>query len=292
MPPAELHDYLSRLGSDETAAGKLWRDSEGRIQGKFFNCSLTSLFQPVRTLDGEVQAFDAHAHSYSKQDRGLSVWKLLNSAASDEESIELDRLCRMLHVLNFFRQIDDPHSRVVIGVHERLLAAVSGNHGAVFRRIVDGLQLPVERIMLQLPPSGPGHHWVTGFVVDNYRANGFRIATHAGSADEASRQLDQLRPDLIRIDARAAGEPGRLADLIEHAGALDVQLMFARVDADAELLNIIDAVEYSGSADTDHLWIQGALAGAPEPSLATTALRSPRLVRPERELPSASGSAR
>ncbi len=267
MPSSLLNDYLARLGRHESGDSKLWRDDDGRVQGQFFSCSLTSVFQPLRTLAGEVPAFDAQAQSYAKQDRGLSVWRLLNNAASDEESIELDRLSRMLHVLNFFRQAGDTPPSLLIDVHERLLAAVSGNHGAVFRRIVDGLQLPQQRIVLQLPQASARYQWAIGFVVDNYRRNGFRVATRAASVDEALRQLAQLRPDVIRIDAHAAGSPERVAALLDQAEALGVPLLFARVDAQEDLQKLRSAAALSRSGAGDRLWLQGALAGLPSPTL-------------------------
>lgn len=267
MPYSTLDSYLSRLARDEASDAKLWMDSEGRIQGQFFNCALTSQFQPVLDLEGQVQGFDAHTHSYSKQDQGLSVWRLLNNAASDKESIELDRLCRILHVLNFFRQAGNEQGSLLIGVHERLLAAVSSNHGAVFRRILDGLELPVDRILLQLPQASPDRLWMIGFVVDNYRRNGFKIATHAASADEAARQLEQLRPDLIRIDVHAAGNVERLAYVIEHADALGSTLLFSRVDRESDLHDVAEALELSGTSLTDRLWTTGRFTGHPDASL-------------------------
>lgn len=267
MPYHTLESYLSRLSRGNGDDTKLWIDSEGRVQGRFFNCALTSQFQPILNLEGKIQGFDAHAHSYSKEDRGLSVWKMLNGAASDSESIELDRLCRILHVLNFFRQAQDVHGSLLISVHERLLAAITTNHGAVFRRILDGLELPNERIVLQLPQSSQERQWMIGFVVANYRRNGFRIATRASGADEALHQLEHLRPDLIRIDAHSVGSISRLAEVIEYADALGSRLVFSRVDRESDLYSVAEALELSGIPLTDSLWITGGLAGLPEASL-------------------------
>lgn len=266
-----LHRYLSRLANGVSNEARLWTDGHGRVQGQFFHCALTSVFQPVRDLGGEVRAFDALAHSYSKEDSGLSVWRMLNNAASDDESVELDRLCRVIHVLNYFRQAGDAGDDLLIGVHERLLAAVSGNHGAVFRHILDGLELPVGRILLQLPQAGADRHWAIGFVVDNYRRNGFRIATHAADVDEAARQIGQLRPDLIRLDIHAAGSVDRLAHLIEHAASVGSTLLFSRVDDAGALGSVVDALDASGTAAADGPWFTGLHAGAAEPWLDTAA---------------------
>lgn len=263
MPFTTLNAYLSRLPQGQREIDKLWMDDEGRVQGQFFNCSLTSQFQPVCSLEGRLCAFDARSHSYSKENSGLSVWRILNNAASDDESIELDRLCRILHVLNFFRQAEHFDGALLIGVHERLLAAVSSNHGAVFRRILDGLELPIDRILLQLPHANPNHHWLTGFVIENYRRNGFKVATRAASAIEAAQQLMQFQPDLIRVDSRASGDVQALSEVIEHADALGTTLLFASVDREHELRGVASALDVSGTILTDRLWFTGNLAGHP-----------------------------
>jgi EAL domain-containing protein (putative c-di-GMP-specific phosphodiesterase class I) len=210
------------------------------------------------------------------EDSGLSVWRLLNNAASDDESVELDRLCRMLHVLNFFRQADSFDGSLLIGVHERLLAAVSSNHGAVFRHILDVLDIPDDRILLQLPQARPDHQWAIGFVVANYRRNGFRVATRAANVDEAVQHLEQLRPDLIRIDSHASGNDERLADVIEYADALGTTLLFSRVDSQSDLHRVSNALALSGTISTDQLWNTGALSGQPRASFVDSEVLSAR----------------
>jgi EAL domain-containing protein (putative c-di-GMP-specific phosphodiesterase class I) len=270
MSHSALKAYLSRLPREKTADHKLWVDDEQRVQGQYFNCALTSQFQPVRDLEGNLRAFDAYANSYSKADAGLSVWRMLNNAASDDESVELDRLCRMLHVINFFRQADSSNMSLLISVHERLLAAVTTDHGAVFRRILDSLEIPSERILLQLPQATPNQHWVLGIVAENYRCNGFKVATKAAHSDEATRHLDQFRPDLIRIDSHAFRNIDSLANVIEHADALGTTVLFSRADNQTDLLGVYDAIQGSGIALTKHLWTTGALFGQPRATLSVS----------------------
>ncbi len=283
MPSTAFHHYLARLAgpatgpvTDSHSERKLWRDDEGRIQGKFFSCSLTSVFQPVRGIGGELFGFEAQAQSYAKQDRGLSVWRLLNNAASDNESIELDRLCRMLHVLNFFRQVPDPSATLMIDVHERLLAAISDNHGAVFRRIVDGLNLPANRIVLQLPSTGARYQWAIGCVIDSYRRHGFRVATRAANAEEALRQIGQLRPDVIRLDLHATGSADDLAELLDQAQSSTVQLLLSRVDTNDDLYKLAQVITPTDADQRGAPWLQGALTGEPSPSLARCTAAYPR----------------
>lgn len=229
-----LQKYLARLSDATSAASSIWLDHEGKAQGRFFNCTMSSAFQPIRQLDGEsVQGYEGLARSVSAQDRGLSLWKLLDHAASDDESIELDRLCRMLHAINFFRQAEcapNAGADLYLNVHDRLLSAVSSNHGHAFRRILDALELPLERVVLQLPAATPQQGWLLNYVSDNYRRNGFRFAVNVNSARDGMGVLDRLRPDVFKLDARDLQDVAGLTALLQRCAGAGVAVVFKRLE--------------------------------------------------------------
>ncbi|QBE65624.1 EAL domain-containing protein [Pseudoduganella lutea] len=232
-----LQQYLARL-ADPAAATKssLWLDAAGRAHGRFFNCTMTSVFHPVRELDsGTAVACEGLARGLSAEDEGLSLWRLLENAASDDESVELDRLCRMLHAINFFRQPDGERLDLYLNVHGRLLSAVSSNHGHAFRRILEALGLPLARIVLQLPPTTPQQGWLLGYVADNYRRNGFRFAVHAANAREGLALLERVRPDVIRHDARDTRDREGLARLLVAAAAHGTRILFHHAEGPGAL---------------------------------------------------------
>src|SRR6476660_310088 len=100
MFPTALDEYLARLPRAPVPGHRIWLTGARQAQGRYFNCTLTSVFQPLRMLgSGQVLAHEAFIRSAADGQSGLSVWRLLEGAASDEESIELDRLCRMLHAV-------------------------------------------------------------------------------------------------------------------------------------------------------------------------------------------------
>jgi EAL domain-containing protein (putative c-di-GMP-specific phosphodiesterase class I) len=195
------------------------------------------------------------------------------NAATDDESIELDRLARMIHVINFFRQPEQQDSTIFIDVHDRLLTAVSSNHGAAFRRIVTGLGLPPSRIVLQLPYAKPSRSWALTQVVDNYKLNGFPLATRAANIEEALKQAESLRPQLIRLDISKIGNGEQLGKLIERTAALSVQLIFGRIEYDRELTLLNEAASQS-SGSQSHLFIQGPLIGDPLSDLKNPTLKT------------------
>jgi EAL domain-containing protein (putative c-di-GMP-specific phosphodiesterase class I) len=227
-----LVDYLQRLPTAASAHQRIWLDAQCRVQGSYFDCVLTSVFQPVRQLEtGKVVGYEAFVRSSSEKDDALSIWKLLEGAASDDESIALDRLCRMLHAINFFRQSPDEKADLFLSVHERLLAAVSSSHGVVFRRVLASLGLPVERIVLQMPPVRHGQQFLLNYVADNYRRSGFRVALHALDASDASRLVERIAPDVIKLDARNLTDADTLRALAVQCDKRGTALLLKQVDS-------------------------------------------------------------
>src|SRR5450830_312180 len=265
MPFPVLKNYLARLSHQTQAGTSVWLDGEGRALGRFFNCTMTSAFQPLRELDsGKLVAFEGLARSVSKADEGLSLWRLLDHAASDDESVELDRLCRMLHAINFFRQSEAEQSDLYLNVHDRLLSAVSSNHGHAFQRILDALGLPIERIVLQLPTVTPNQGWLLNYVADNYRRNGFRLAINVASVQEATGMLERLHPHAFKLDAGNLSDEQAVASFVTVCHAAKIRVIFKRLDTPAALA----ALQRVAAATGLPIVAQGYLLDKPLTALA------------------------
>ena len=189
------------------------------------------------------------------------------NGATDDESVELDRLARTIHVINFFRQQAQEGYSVLIDVHDRLLTAIGSNHGMAFRRIISSLGLPQEKIILQLPAVKSSQSWALAQVVDNYKLNGFSVVTRATSIDEAIFQINLMRPTVIRIDITRIGNGEKLADLINVAATHFVKIVFSRVEDRHELSLLTDAAAQT-KFDIHHLFVQGPIVSEPKPDLS------------------------
>jgi EAL domain-containing protein (putative c-di-GMP-specific phosphodiesterase class I) len=237
MSVPTLEKYLACLYDNWQPATRVWLDGQGRAQGRYFNATLTSAFQAIRVLGSQrIAGFEGFARSYSDSDQGLSLWRLLDHAANDDESVALDRLCRMLHAINFYRQQPAPeldHLDLYLSVHARLLAAVDGHHGVAFRRVLNALELPQEKIVLQLPLVTQNQGWLLNVVANNYRRNGFRLALSAANAQQALELLDQLRPEVIKVDAREIRDEAATLRLLQESARRGVRLIFKRVETSA-----------------------------------------------------------
>lgn len=263
-----LQNYFSKLHS---ANSTLWMDEQDQAHARYFNATLSSAFQTIRSgADHEVVAYEGYLRSYSISDQGLNIWKLLDNAASDDESVELDRLCRLLHTINFFRQAKHEHSLgkldLYLSVHSRLLAAVAGNHGMAFRRILDALELPHQQIVLQLPLITTSQRWVLTHVAENYRRNGFRIGANAGSLEQASDLLDRIRPDSIKIDIAYANDGYIQSSLLRRAERQNCELIFKRIDTEDKLRSLHNAHQTASP-----YFVQGWLFDMPKTSISKAA---------------------
>lgn len=265
IPYPGLEQYLSRLYGTEQAGTRVWKDVDGRATGRYFNSTLTSAFQPIRKLDGnEVIGYEGFARSHSETDQGLCLWKLLDHAANDDESVELDRLCRMLHAINFFRQPEAEGSDLYLSVHARLLAAVDGNHGTAFSRILKVLDLPQRRVVLQLPVIVEHQGWLANYVADNYRRNGFRIGVNAIDSLEALKLLDLVRPEVVKVDTRQTLHDGPVLRLLDRCAAQNVRVIFKRV----EHADTLDSLRRLAALSGTSIYAQGFLWDLPSASIA------------------------
>ncbi|MFZ6748996.1 EAL domain-containing protein [Undibacterium sp. Ren11W] len=262
-----LQTYLSRLQHHlpSESASNLWLDEQGRARGRYVNASLTSAFQAIRSgEDNQIIAYEAYARSYSADELGLNVWKLLDYAASDDESVALDRLCRLLHAINFFRQPESQQLNLYLSVHSRLLAAVAGNHGMAFRRVLDVLELPHQCVVLQLPLITPSQRWVLTHVAENYKRNGFRVGANAGNLAQALDVLARIRPASIKLDIEQVGTDHQLlSQLLEQAEAQDCRIIFKRIETERQFAQLQNKL--AGSAKPYQ--VQGFLFDRPKASL-------------------------
>lgn len=258
-----LQEYLSHLHATPQADTSLWLDESGQAHGRYFNSTLASAFQPIRTFDrdggsNQIVGVQGFMRSYTKTGSGLSIWKLLDTVATDDQSIELDRLCRLLHAVNFYRQPELVDVDLYLSVHARLLAAVDSNHGMSFRRVLDVLGLPHRKIVLQLPLIQADQAGLLNYVADNYSRNGFRLAVNAANAQHGLELLQQVQVDVIKVDVREITDEAVALKLLQVTADRNVRVIFKRVESTAVYEKLIKLAVQARQSFTaqGYLWDQ------------------------------------
>ncbi|WP_454764167.1 EAL domain-containing protein [Cupriavidus campinensis] len=240
QPDSALARYLETLPRAPVPGRELWRDARGQVQGQYFNCALTSAFEPLVTLAGrDVVAHEGSIRTYAEDGVGLAAWKLFAMAADDASLVSLDRLSRLVHAINYFAA-DGTH-KLVLNVHNRLLAAVADDHGAAFRRALVSLELPIDRFVIQVPASANDDLPLLLHVVGNYRRNGFAVSLQASDPAEAGALMAHALPDWLKLDMRRTWTDRQLAGLRASADTAGVTLIGRRLQDDVAVERLRNA---------------------------------------------------
>lgn len=209
--------------------------ADGNVVGRFYEFDLASGFQRIVRLDtSDIIAYDAYARSRGQAGDTISPWGLFSRAAEDATVVWLDRLCRVVHTLNYVAQ-DGADVPLHLRVHGRLLAAIAQDHGHTFRDMLDALGLSATPIVLQLPETATYDAEPAGQLIQSYRKYGFGIALQASGAPLALARMAAHRPDVMKVDVRTLGQAAQqVPELLRAAENAAIQLVFTRIDnADA-----------------------------------------------------------
>lgn len=239
---ARFQHYLEGLPSRyrADAARPLWRDAGGRVQAQFLQCALTSEFAPVVDMQtGAAFAHEGRIRTYAENGEGLSAWRLFSRAADDATLIALDRMCRLVHAINYFQ--GDDTVPLIVSIHDRLLAAVLEDHGAAYRDVLVALGLPQDFVWIQIPASANRELSLLLQVVRNYRRNGFHLVVQADDLATARMLLAQARPAMLSIDWRAAWPAADLDGLRVACEAQAVQVLARHVQTPEDLVRVTEA---------------------------------------------------
>ncbi|MET0217723.1 MAG: EAL domain-containing protein [Burkholderiales bacterium] len=252
-----VEEYVAELPRSAAAARPLFRSDDGQVAAQFFNCRLASAFQPiVDVARGVVVGHHGLLRILGSGDAPLAPWNLFALAVSDAMLRQLDRLCRTIHVLNYF-----PHASVghllVLNVEQRLLASVPDDHGKVFEGILAEFGLTPKQVVIDFPRSVLADPWLLENASRNYRSRGYRVAVPTNSWDESTlRLLEGVPTDIVKVDVVPGMAGRRLRGFATGLREQGILLLARRVES-SELLDIVS------EAGVD--LVQGFRVGQPRP---------------------------
>ena len=225
-PEVLIARYVAALPDHVDIGPSLYRTEDGRVAGRFLNARVSSVFQPI--VDLPRQAIVGHQGLLridATGDSPLAPWNLFALAASDAMLRHLDRLCRTLHTLNYFAEVDEGQF-LFLNVEHRLLASVPDDHGKVFEGILAKFNLSPRRIVIVFPRTVVTDPGLLGRAARNYRARGYRVLVPVSNwNDDTLRLFDEAPIDLVKVDVAQRFNPDRLA---AFGAALGEQRHFAR----------------------------------------------------------------
>lgn len=204
---------------------------DGTAVGRFLHTDLSSVFQPlIASISGRCAGHEAFVRAHGGGAHDIAPWNLFSLVANDEALVALDRLCRIVHVLNYLRA-PEPGGRLFLNVQGRLLAAVREDHGHTFREALDKLGFAAGRIVIETPEIANPERKLLALVLSNYRLNGFRVAANVRDLAELETLLRMVRPDFVKIDTRQVVRPEAMRRAIALTRDAGARPIFTRVES-------------------------------------------------------------
>ncbi|MNZ83161.1 putative membrane protein YjcC [compost metagenome] len=172
------------------------------VVGYFARLRLHSHFQPL--LNAATLLPQAHEALLRPVDcdtrEQLAPSAAFSCARTPQEAVYLDRLCRVVHAVNFVRQRPD-EQLLFLNVSARHLAAVAQEHGSAFERLLALCGLQPQQVVLEILESSVDQLALLQTAVQAYRKRGFRIAIDDFGCQHSNfDRLWQLTPDLVKLD--------------------------------------------------------------------------------------------
>jgi EAL domain-containing protein (putative c-di-GMP-specific phosphodiesterase class I) len=206
-------------------------DDNGAI-GCYDGLRLFSVFQPILQA-GDLQPFAYEALLRVRDLDGgpIGPQDLFKRTEVAEEIIYLDRLCRVIHAINFFSQQPDRKLTLFLNVDGRhLLNVANGGHGRTFQSLLECCGVRPQQVVLEIVESlvADSTHLVEALA--SYQKLGYRIAIDDfGSRESNFDRLWNLSPDIVKLDRslvtqsvvnpRARSVLPKLVDIIHELGA-------------------------------------------------------------------------
>ena len=204
---------------------------QNAVVGHFAGLELHSYYQPVFEARG-LQPF-AHEALLRPRKPGdtdfSSSLEALNSPTTAQAAIYLDRLCRVVHAMNFVRQ-QPGAQHLFLNVSPQHLQSVAHNHGEAFEALLQLCGLRPQQVVLEILESSVENLELLQTAVQSWRQRGFQIAIDDFGCQHSNfDRLWKMTPDIVKLDRQlvqqAAQNPRaalilpKLIDMVHDLGA-------------------------------------------------------------------------
>ncbi len=251
MPLRDLTEYFNqRISAEQNLAEPPLLIQSGWVESRAGGLRLATEFHPIRRANAPaiIMGHDASLRAFPPETSQSLSAKIFHLAEA-EDIVNLDRLCRTIHMLNYL-PIAHNDGYLFLHVHPRHVLGVKRDHGAYFEEVIFRCGLSPRRVVISVainPLYGNQFSRLREGMV-NYRKRGYSTAI---KFDEQSDEtfwerycvdfLHQITPDFIRVDRKFFARLRRTEEDREHRRSLlavihrlDTELIVEGVNAEDE----------------------------------------------------------
>jgi hypothetical protein len=190
-----LAHFLRTVHREYFMSFPLWCTADGRIAGEYFKIRLESRFRPVQDEQGAPLGLAAELLAIGPGGDSIGEQALVRLTRVSESPVVLDRFIRCLHLLNYLRK-PPGNGRLLLPVSAALLERVEGEHGKVFRQILDRLELPPQAVGFLLPGSLATAPATLELLQQNYARHGIEAYLPLAEWDDGYLRVRSLAAQL------------------------------------------------------------------------------------------------
>jgi EAL domain-containing protein (putative c-di-GMP-specific phosphodiesterase class I) len=202
------------------------------LRARYRGLSLTSHFQPIFSIaHGRAVGYEGLIRAQYAAGTAVSPATLLAMPSNGQESLELDRSCRTLHVHNFSRQAT-AQNWLFLNLNSQYLVSERPDIGFT-RDLLQAAGIPAHRLVIEIIESAVSDQAQLKRFIRYFRELGCLIAIDDFGAGHSNfDRIWDLEPDIVKIDRRMIQDAGRsrrverilsgIVSLLHEAGSLVV----------------------------------------------------------------------
>lgn len=201
-------------------------DGRARWGARHGSLTLTSAFQPIYSFPHRRPVgYEALVRATDAQGQAVTPVSAFEGVRSFDEQVQLDRLCRLLHVHNFVMQ-GPPDCWLFLNIHPAvfLLTARDSELLAAAVQVVQQLGLPTHRLVMEVTEDVLARDQCFESAVLAARATGCLLALDDfGVGHSNFDRIWRIRPEIVKLDRgmlRHARTSRRMARVLSQMVAL------------------------------------------------------------------------
>lgn len=253
MPLRDLTEYFNqRIGEEQNLAEPPLLLNAGQVESRAGGLRLASEFNPIRraSCPSMIMGHDATLAAFPPETSQSMAAKVFH-LADVEDIINLDRLCRTIHMLNYL-PMSHEEGYLFLHVHPRHVLGVKRNHGAYFEEVIFRCGLNPRRVVISvaISPLYDRQLILLQQGLKNYQKRGYSTAIKFDEqASEAFFEryciefLHRITPDFVRLDGgffthlrRNDGDSKHGSSLLSTIHRLDTELLVEGIKNELDAL--------------------------------------------------------
>ncbi|MER2511948.1 MAG: hypothetical protein ABTQ25_05960 [Nitrosomonas ureae] len=212
-----LVDYFNnRFETEHHSNIRPFTIENGLVSGIFGPIQISSVFESVRQTDdseklvGHIAQISVTPYTHNQPSEqlieiGNLLTEVITQPADFQSIINLDRLCRTVHMLNYLNYSQNG-GVLFLNVDPRHILGVQQDHGAYFEESIIKCGLATQNVVISMAINSfyALHHTQLLDGLNNYRRRSYKIALNIGSlyaADGIREIITKLSADFLRVNA-------------------------------------------------------------------------------------------